>query len=90
MDKTLKIKNKLGLHARAAALFVQITNRYESEVFVRAKKNKKVVNGKSIMGMMMLAVSCGQEIVVKAIGKDAKELLEEITNLVENKFDEEE
>lgn len=89
MNTTLKIKNKLGLHARAAALFVQITNKYESEIFVRVKGEQRRVNGKSIMGMMMLAVTCGKEIIIEVTGKDKKKVLEELTTLIEDKFGEE-
>ncbi|MDI6785233.1 MAG: HPr family phosphocarrier protein [bacterium] len=89
MEKTIKIKNKLGLHARAAALFVQTTNKYESEIFVKIKGEQRKVNGKSIMGMMMLAVTCGKEIIIETVGKDEEVLLGELTILIENKFGEE-
>lgn len=90
MRAVLKIKNKLGLHARAAAMFVQIANKYESEVFVRVKDGQRKVNGKSIMGVMMLAVTCGKEIIIEVTGKDEKKVLEELTTLIEDKFGEEE
>jgi phosphotransferase system HPr (HPr) family protein len=89
MTKVLKIKNKLGLHARAAALFVQAANKYKSEIMVRVKGDPRKVNGKSIMGMMMLAVTCGKEIIIEAKGEDEEKLLEELTNLIEDKFGEE-
>lgn len=89
MDTVLKIKNKLGLHARAAAMFVQITNKYESEIFVRVKGEQRKVNGKSIMGVMMLAVTCGKEIIIEVTGKDEGKVLEELTILIEDRFGEE-
>jgi phosphocarrier protein len=80
IKKTLIVKNKLGLHARPAALFVQIANKYESDISV--KKGKQFVNGKSIMGIMMLAASRGSKIHIEARGDDAREALEELERLV--------
>lgn len=90
MDKKsieLTISNKLGLHARAAATLVQLTNRFESKIEI--EKDGKVVNGKSIMGIMMLAAAKGNKIVVYAKGPDADKALEAIEELVFNKFGEE-
>jgi len=81
------VKNKLGLHARAAASLVQLTNKFVSNVSI--EKNGQVVNGKSIMGVMMLAAAKGHEIVITAEGEDADDALEKINNLIENKFGEE-
>ena len=81
------IVNKLGLHARPAALFVKTSNRFESDITV--EKDGEQVNGKSIMGLMMLAAGCGSKIHIKAAGPDAKEAISEIEKLISRKFDEE-
>jgi phosphocarrier protein HPr len=80
------ITNALGLHARAAASFVKIANRFRSEITV--VKGDTRVNGKSIMGVLMLAASKGTEIAVTAKGGDAKEALEALGMLIEDKFGE--
>lgn len=81
------IQNKLGLHARAAAQFVKLTNRYKAEVVV-AKQGRQV-NGKSIMGVMMLAASQGSQLMISADGPDADEILARLSDLIQNKFGEE-
>jgi len=81
------IKNKLGLHARPAALFVQLANKFGAEIFLT--KNGIEVNGKSIMSVMMLAVESGSEVVIRAIGEDAEKAVKALTELVESGFDEE-
>lgn len=80
IKKNLVVKNKLGLHARPAALFVQIANKYDSNITVEKQGQK--VNGKSIMGILMLAVESGHEILVIAEGKDAQEAIRELEILV--------
>ncbi len=80
VKKSLVIKNKLGLHARPAALFVQIANKYDAQISV--KKGNQLVNGKSIMGIMMLAASKGSKICIIAKGDDAQEAVEELQKLV--------
>ncbi len=80
VKKSLIIRNKLGLHARPAALFVQIANKYDAEISV--KKGRQLVNGKSIMGIMMLAASRGSKIYIVAKGDDAHEALKELEGLV--------
>ncbi len=80
IEKEIIIKNEAGLHARPAALFVQIANKYDSEISV--KKGKRVVNGKSIMGIMMLAAAKGSKIIVAANGQDADKALEELEKLL--------
>jgi phosphocarrier protein len=80
VKKSLVVKNKLGLHARPAALFVQIANKYEADISV--KKGKQLVNGKSIMGIMMLAAARGSKIHIEARGDDAREAIEELERLV--------
>jgi phosphocarrier protein len=88
ITKTITIVNKLGLHARAAAKFVATASKFTSELNV-SKKNQSV-NGKSIMGVMMLAASQGTDLELSADGTDAQELIEAITTLVTNLFDEKE
>jgi len=81
------IINQLGLHARAAAQLVQVANRYPSEVHL--KVDDEEVNGKSIMGVLMLAAACGQVLKVVCAGPGATECLKEIGALIANKFGEE-
>ena len=88
LTKIFEIKNKLGLHAKAAGVFVQTTNKYQSDFTVI--KDDVEVNGKSIMGLMMLAAAKGTKIVVKAIGEDAKEALNDLNNIISKKFGEDE
>lgn len=85
--REVTVLNKLGLHARPAAMFVRIANRYESEIWV--EKDNEEVNGKSIMGLMMLAAGCGSLLRISAAGPDAEEAVAEIENLISRKFDEE-
>ena len=80
IKRTLTVKNKSGLHARPAALFVQIANKYDAEISV--KKGRQIVNGKSIMGLMMLAASRGSKICIIAKGDDAREAVAELERLV--------
>lgn len=80
VKKALTVKNKLGLHARPAALFVQIANKYDAQISV--KKGEQLVNGKSIMGIMMLAASRGSKIYIIAEGDDAHKAVEELERLV--------
>ncbi|HEY0018430.1 MAG TPA: HPr family phosphocarrier protein [Longimicrobium sp.] len=81
------IVNKYGLHARPAAEFVKLANRFTSEVFIR--KDDVEVSGKSIMGVMMLAAECGSVVHVRAAGDDAREAVDALTELVRNRFGEE-
>jgi phosphocarrier protein HPr len=85
--QTFTIKNKLGLHARAAALLVKTANRFISNVSL--EKDGLEVNGKSIMGILMLAATKGTRITLKAEGKDAEQAIETLGKLIENKFGEE-
>ena len=87
MVRTFTIKNKLGLHARAASQFVQVASRFESDIYVI--KNEQEVNGKSIMGILILAAPRGSEITVKAAGADASGALDAIGELIDNRFGEE-
>lgn len=86
--KKLEIKNKLGLHARAAALLVQTVNRFSAAVQI--SKDGQVVDGRSIMGVLTLAASRGSKIHVEAKGEDAEEAVRAIERLVEKKFHESE
>jgi phosphocarrier protein len=86
IEKTFLIVNKLGLHARASAKFVTTASQFESDINV--SRNGRTVNGKSIMGMMMLAAAKDTEIVVSADGDDAKSALKEIETLINNYFGE--
>jgi phosphocarrier protein len=85
--QTYTIKNRLGLHARAAALLVKTANRYASEVTI--EKDGLEVNGKSIMGILMLAASKGTKITLKVEGRDSVQALQTLGRLIENKFGEE-
>jgi len=80
VEKKIIIKNKSGLHARPASLFVQIANKYDCEISVR--KGRQKVNGKSIMGIMMLAAEKGTAIVVAAEGEGAPEAVRELEKLL--------
>ena len=81
------IDNRNGLHARPAAMFVKISSRYRSEVWV--EKDGERVNGKSIMGLMMLAAGKGSKLQIIAEGLDADKAVAEIKNLIETRFGEE-
>jgi phosphocarrier protein len=86
LTRELVIQNRYGLHARPAALFVKTSNRYKCEVWV--EKDGEEVNGKSIMGLMMLAAGHGSKLRVSAIGADAAKFLDEIEELVAKRFNE--
>ena len=85
--KELTVANKLGIHARPAAMFVKTANRFASDIFV--EKDGEKVNGKSIMGLMMLAAGPGSKLTVRAQGHDASQALAELETLINRKFDEE-
>lgn len=87
VQKEIEILNELGLHARPAAMFVKLANEFSCEITV--EKGSEVVNGKSIMGIMMLAAGKGSKIKVTAQGPDAKKAIEEIEKLILSKFGEE-
>src|SRR6266436_1805839 len=86
MTKNFQVSNKLGIHARPAAAFVKIANRFHCDIFV--EKDGEKVNGKSIMGLMMLAAGPGSKLTVEAHGQDASQALAEIELLIKRKFDE--
>jgi phosphocarrier protein HPr len=85
-ERTVQIRNKFGLHARPAAEFVKLANQFKAEIMVR--KYDLEVNGKSIMGMMMLAAEYGVEINIRAAGEDAEEAVTQLVALVEKGFGE--
>lgn len=76
--KKVRVTNPLGLHARPASIFVKIANRYESDITVT--KEGQTVNGKSIMGLLMLAAEQGSEVELSATGRDAEGALTELEN----------
>lgn len=86
-SKEIVIQNRNGLHARPAAMFVKISSRYRAEVWV--EKDGERVNGKSIMGLMMLAAGKGSKLHIIAEGADADKVVAEIENLVQSRFGEE-
>lgn len=85
-EKEVAIVNRLGLHARPAAMFVRVANRYRAEVWV--EKESERVNGKSIMGLMMLAAGQGSKLRICCEGPDADKALEELEQLIASKFSE--
>ncbi|GGA90370.1 phosphocarrier protein HPr [Brucella endophytica] len=87
ISRSLEIVNKRGLHARASAKFVQLVDGYDAHV--RVEKDGVTVGGTSIMGLMMLAASPGCCINVSASGRQAKEVLDALAELIANKFGEE-
>lgn len=84
--KELVVPNKMGIHARPAAMIVRITNKFKAEVLV--EKDEEQVNGKSIMGLMMLAAGQGSKLRFSVRGKDGAALLGEMEALFARKFDE--
>lgn len=85
--RTVQILNRLGLHARPAAEFVKLANTFRSEISVR--KDDLEVNGKSIMGVMMLAAEFRSEVTIRATGEDAEAAVEQLVALIEQRFGEE-
>lgn len=85
-ERSVRIGNKYGLHARPAAEFVKLAGTFRADVFVR--KDELEVNGKSIMGIMMLAAEFGSEIMIRAAGTDAPAAVEALVALVERRFGE--
>ena len=88
IERELAIRNRLGLHARAAAKFVQTASRFKSEIKIR--KNGEEVDGKSILGLLLLAASQGTAITVAVSGEDEEAAFAAVEGLVERKFDEDE
>jgi phosphocarrier protein len=87
IEEKLEIRNKMGLHARPSAMFVELASRYDADVYIT--KDGMEVNGKSIMGLLMLAAERGSEIILKTVGKQEKEAFQALSDLLNGKFDEE-
>lgn len=88
IEQAVRIKNKLGLHARAAVKFVNLANRFQSSV--KIVKDGNEIDGKSILGILTLAATMGSEIVLKISGPDEDGSIKELFALINNKFGEEE
>jgi phosphocarrier protein len=86
IERDIEIKNKLGLHARAAAKLVHTAARYKSDIKIR--KGEEEVDGKSILGILLLAAGRGSVIAVKANGEDETAAIDGIQELIDRKFDE--
>jgi phosphocarrier protein HPr len=86
--KKMEIKNKLGVHARAAALLVQTANRFSAQVTI--SKDGQTADSRSIMGVLMLAATQGSTIEVEAAGQDAEQAVKAIEKLVDKRFNENE
>jgi phosphocarrier protein len=84
LKKKITIKNKLGMHARAAVKFVNMANRFSSSV--RIEKDGNEIDGKSILGILTLAAVQGTEIILKVSGKDEDRALSALLELINNKF----
>ena len=87
-SRNIEIINKLGMHARAAAKLVKLATSFESDIDI--EKDSRRVNAKSIMGVMMLAASKGSTITLHADGSDARQSLDALEQLINNRFDEDE
>lgn len=86
LTRELEVQNKMGIHARPAAMIVRVTNKFSAEVLV--EKDDEQVNGKSIMGLMMLAAGKGSKVRFHVTGGDGEAMLKELEALFERKFDE--
>lgn len=87
IEKTQVIHNKLGLHARAAAKLSHLANMFNADIFLIYNEDK--VNAKSLLGILTLAASVGNEITLQASGRDEQEAIDAISDLFNRKFDEE-
>jgi phosphocarrier protein HPr len=88
LKREIMIVNKLGLHARAAAKFVTVASSFESDI--RLSRDGRQVNGKSIMGVMMLAAARGAQLEIEASGEDERQALDRLEELVRQRFGEDE
>ena len=86
VSKEVTILNRLGLHARPSAMFVKVCNRHKADIWV--ERDGEQVNGKSIMGLMMLAAGQGSKLRITCEGSDAQSAIQEIEELVQRRFDE--
>lgn len=87
IEKKVILKNRLGLHARAASLLVNVARKFSSSIYIL--KDSEEVNAKSILGILTLSASKGSELIIRAEGEDDKEAIREIEELIEKKFYEE-
>ena len=87
LESTLQITNVLGLHARAAAKVVSVASRYRARIHI--DKEERLIDAKSIMALLMLGAACGTSLTVRVEGDDEQHAMEELTDLFERKFDEE-
>lgn len=88
IQRVVRVENELGLHARAAANLVKLTARFESDVKLSRCNNYQSVNGKSILGILLLAAARGTELEVTVDGKDEKTAMESIIGLFKDRFGE--
>lgn len=86
IEKKVNVQNKLGIHARPAALLVRIASKFSSEISLF--KNGQEINGKSIMSVMALAAEFGSEIIIRAVGEDEEQAVVKIVELFNSKFEE--
>jgi phosphocarrier protein len=86
LSRELVVQNKMGIHARPAAMIVRVTNKFKADVMV--EKDDEQVNGKSIMGLMMLAAGKGSKVRFNVTGDDGNAMLDELEALFARKFDE--
>jgi phosphocarrier protein len=86
VSKEVSIVNKLGLHARAAAKFVTLASVFESDIYL--ERNNRKINGKSIMGVMMLAASKGSSLILSADGSDEEMAIQQLEELINQRFGE--
>jgi phosphocarrier protein HPr len=86
IERSIEIKNKLGLHARAAAKLVHTAARFKADIKIR--KGDEEVDGKSILGILLLAAGRGSSVIVKANGEDERDALEAVEKLIDARFDE--
>jgi phosphocarrier protein HPr len=84
--RTLKLKNKLGMHARAAASFVKVAQQFKAKVYI--ERNGQTVDGNSILDILTIGCPYGGKLTIKAEGADASMAIEELEKLIENKFGE--
>ncbi|RPJ54691.1 MAG: HPr family phosphocarrier protein [Acidobacteria bacterium] len=88
LRRVIRVENQLGLHARAAARLVRTASRFESQIKLTSLNNDKETDGKDILGVMLLAASCGTELQITAEGVDEEAAIAELVHLVEENFQE--
>jgi len=90
LQKTVTLKNKLGLHARAACVFVKIAHEFQSNIKLKKTNNSSWVDGKSILSLLTLEASMGTQIIIRAEGSDASQALNKLIQSINDKFGEKE